>query len=61
MYHKYIDHEYKNLIVNIFKYGLMYVDLPLTNFDNQHFALTNIINTYLQPFTKYLRETLIFM
>ena len=41
--HRYSGDEYKNIIANIFKYGLMDGDLHLTNFNNQHLALTNTV------------------
>ena len=46
VYHRYI--ECKNLISNILKYGLMGEYLCVTNFDNQHFSLKDIVNTYLE-------------
>ena len=46
--HRYFGDEYKNLIANIFKCGLMDGHLHVTNFDNRHLALTNTVNAYLE-------------
>ena len=31
VHHKYIGYQYKNVIANVFKFGLMYGDLHLTH------------------------------
>ena len=36
VHHRYFGDEYKNLIANIFKCGLMDGHLHVTNFDNRH-------------------------
>ena len=43
----YIGDEYKNLIWNFFKYGLINGELHLTNFDNWQVILTKIVGKYL--------------
>ena len=46
--HRYIGYEYKNVIANIFNYGLKDGDLHLRNVDNWQLGLTSIVNSYLE-------------
>ena len=48
VHHRYIGDKYKNLIPNIFTFGLKDGDFHLTYFDNQHVRLTDIINKCLK-------------
>ena len=47
VHRKYICDEYKNVITNIFKFGLMNGNLHLRNVDNRQLEQTNVINRYL--------------
>ena len=48
MHHGSIGDEYKNITANIFKFRLKDGDLHVTDFDNQHLRLADIVNKYLR-------------